>query len=78
MLSEPSDRATTVRQSDMFGSSVLLGPHAGIEAAVEQCIERAGGPGSHILNLGHGVVPQTPEDAVEVFIEKAKSMRREG
>ena len=48
------------------------------EAAVEQCIERAGGPGSHILNLGHGVVPQTPEDAVEVFIEKAKSMRREG
>ena len=58
--------------------AVLLGPHAGIEAAVEQCIERAGGPGSHILNLGHGVVPQTPEDAVEVFIEKAKSMRREG
>ena len=58
--------------------TVLFGSEAQVTAAVHQNIRDAGGKGQHLLNLGHGVVPQTPEDAVEVFIEKAKSMRREG
>ena len=32
-----------------------------VEKAVKACIEGAGGPGMHVLNLGHGVLQPTPE-----------------
>ena len=69
-------RARAVCVQGNVDPAVLLGPSAGIEAAVGQCIERAGGPGTHILNLGHGVVPATPEEAVATFVEAAKAIRR--
>jgi len=52
---------------------VLLGPKEGIVQAVTDCIKGGGGSG-HILNLGHGVVQQTPEEAVGLFVETAKSI----
>ncbi len=53
--------------------TLLLGPPEGIVAAVDDCIRKAGGAG-HILNLGHGVIKTTPEDAVRLFVDTAKSI----
>lgn len=53
---------------------VLLGPSSCIEEAVQSCIADAGREG-HILNLGHGVLQQTPESAVATFVQTAKSVR---
>lgn len=48
-----------------------------IEAAVRECIDKAGGPGNkHILNLGHGVMQGTPEEAVGWFVDEAKRYHR--
>jgi len=52
--------------------SVLLGDEACIEAAVKACIDGAGGPGRHVLNLGHGVLQPTPEGNVACFVNAAK------
>lgn len=54
--------------------TILLGPPEGIVAAVDSCIRKAGGSG-HILNLGHGVIKTTPEDAVRLFVDTAKSIK---
>jgi len=57
---------------------VLLGTENDIKNAVTECISKAGGPGNmHVLNLGHGVVQQTPEDAVRLFVDTAKSIKVE-
>jgi uroporphyrinogen decarboxylase len=43
---------------------VLLGPWPRIEAAAIDLIARAQARGSHIFNLGHGVLPQTDPELV--------------
>lgn len=55
---------------------VLLGPTAGIKDAVTSCVRDAGARG-HILNLGHGVLQQTPESAVAALVDAAKEARFE-
>eukprot|EP00293_Proteomonas_sulcata_P020737 CAMPEP_0184304590 /NCGR_PEP_ID=MMETSP1049-20130417/14063_1 /TAXON_ID=77928 /ORGANISM="Proteomonas sulcata, Strain CCMP704" /LENGTH=362 /DNA_ID=CAMNT_0026616425 /DNA_START=198 /DNA_END=1286 /DNA_ORIENTATION=+ len=50
---------------------VLMGPEEGIRQAVRDCVSKTGGH-SHILNLGHGVIQQTPEEAVAAFVDEAK------
>ena len=52
--------------------SILLGSPADVEAAVKECIEKAGGPGMHVLNLGHGVLQPTPEANVQAFVDAAR------
>lgn len=49
---------------------VLFGSEACIKDAVEKCCSDAGP--KHILNVGHGVVQQTPEDNVKLFVELAR------
>lgn len=45
--------------------TVLFGTKEQVEEAVRECIDKAGGPGNrHVLNLGHGVMQGTPEEAV--------------
>ena len=39
---------------------VLFGSDAAVEAAVRDCLSKAGERG-HVLNLGHGVLVGTPE-----------------
>ena len=53
---------------------VLFGKPEFIEKEVQRCFQQAGGAGGqhHILNVGHGVVQQTPEEHVKVFIDCAK------
>lgn len=48
---------------------VLLGPPAEIERRVEDVLRRANNQNGHIFNLGHGIVPETPEEHVQVAVD---------
>ncbi|MGG6294204.1 uroporphyrinogen decarboxylase [Leptolyngbya sp. AN02str] len=50
---------------------VLFGSKAFIRDRILDTIQKAGNRG-HILNLGHGVLPNTPEENVAYFFETAK------
>jgi uroporphyrinogen decarboxylase len=53
--------------------TILFGTKEQIEQAVRDCIDKAGGPGSkHLLNLGHGVMQGTPEEAVGWLVDECK------
>jgi len=53
--------------------TVLFGSEETIRDAVKECVRKAGGRG-HILNLGHGVLQGTPEEAVQQFVSAAKEI----
>lgn len=48
---------------------VLFGPQERIERAVGEILDKAGGRPGHIFNLGHGVLPKTPENNVITMVE---------
>lgn len=52
--------------------TVLFGTKEQIEEAVRDCIDKAGGPGKHLLNLGHGVMQGTPEESVGWLVDECK------
>src|SRR6266404_2070488 len=56
----PEDRAA----QGNLDPAVLLGSWERVEAEALQIIARAQARGSHIFNLGHGVLPQTDPDVV--------------
>ncbi|HEU5261837.1 MAG TPA: uroporphyrinogen decarboxylase [Gemmatimonadales bacterium] len=47
----------------------LLAPRLELEKRVRDVLERAGGRSGHIFNLGHGVLPETPVEAVQAVVE---------
>ncbi len=51
---------------------VLLGPKERIIAKTKEILDQAGRAG-HILNLGHGILPQTPVENARTFVEIAKT-----
>ncbi len=51
----------------------LYAPHAAIEAETLEMIRQFGG--RHIVNLGHGVYPDTPLEGVRVFVDTVKKYR---
>ena len=55
--------------------SYLLGSRETVRRETERVIEKAGDAG-HILNLGHGVMRETPVENVAEFFETAKSIER--
>ena len=50
---------------------VLLGTPQGVADAV-RAVRRAAGPGGHIVNLGHGILPPTPLENVAAFVAAAR------
>jgi len=52
--------------------STLLGPVEQIRRAAREAIEKTGGSG-HILNLGHGILPNTPVENARAFVEAGKT-----
>lgn len=54
--------------------TVLFCGEAAIEAAVRDVLQKAGGRG-HILNLGHGVLVGTPEEAVAHMFSLSKQIK---
>jgi uroporphyrinogen decarboxylase len=51
---------------------VLLGPEEGVRRAAREAVEKTGGIG-HILNLGHGILQQTPVENARVFVSAGQS-----
>jgi uroporphyrinogen decarboxylase len=62
---------------------VLLGSEEGVRRAAREAVEKTGGVG-HILNLGHGILQQTPVSNARAFVQSgqsapvAREMRLEG
>ena len=52
---------------------LLFGTPEAIEARIDDCVRKARGR-KHILNLGHGILPGTPEENGEVFFRAGKSV----
>jgi Uroporphyrinogen-III decarboxylase len=52
---------------------VLFGSQEFIKSRILETIRKAGNRG-HILNLGHGVLKETPEENVEFFFKTAKEI----
>jgi uroporphyrinogen decarboxylase len=52
---------------------LLFGTPEGIRARIVDTVRKASGR-RHILNLGHGILPGTPEDNARVFFETGKSV----
>ncbi len=52
--------------------SKLLGPVEEIRREAREAIEKTGGAG-HILNLGHGILPNTPVENARAFVEAGKT-----
>jgi uroporphyrinogen decarboxylase len=52
---------------------MLLGPEEGVRKAARAAIESSGGVG-HILNLGHGILQQTPVENARAFVQEGQSI----
>jgi uroporphyrinogen decarboxylase len=50
----------------------LLAPWRELEFRIDDVLDRAGGRPGHILNVGHGLVPQTPVDNVRRLVEHVR------
>lgn len=53
-------------------ATVLLGDEKSIRGAVRRVVEDAAGPGGHIFNLGHGILPMTPVSSVEIMLDEIR------
>jgi uroporphyrinogen decarboxylase len=51
---------------------VLLGPEEGVRRAAREAVESTGGIG-HILNLGHGILQQTPVENARAFVQAGQA-----
>jgi uroporphyrinogen decarboxylase len=49
--------------------AVLLGPPELVRERVRDILRRAGGKPGHIFNLGHGVLPSTPLENLQLLVE---------
>jgi uroporphyrinogen decarboxylase len=52
--------------------AVLLGPLGEIERRAREIVKR-GGKRGHIFNLGHGITPDVPLEAVEALVAAVRS-----
>jgi uroporphyrinogen decarboxylase len=57
--------------------AVLLGPPERIESRVAGILHAAEGRPGHIFNLGHGVLPQTPEENVITMVEAVHRLSKD-
>merc|ERR1719323_1726444 len=62
-----------VLQGNVDPFILRYGGEEAVREAVRRTIDAAGGPGRHILNLGHGVLQGTPEENVLHLVEEAQT-----
>ena len=53
--------------------AVLLGPKDLVQARARDVLRRAGGRPGHIFNLGHGVLPDTSVENLQLLVETVRS-----
>lgn len=53
---------------------VLLGPESAVRRAARDAVRSTGGLG-HILNLGHGILQQTPVENARAFVQEGQAAR---
>ncbi len=58
--------------------AALLAPREAIEEATKEILKRAGGRAGHIFNLGHGVLPDTPEANVGFLVDLVHRLTEDG
>jgi len=59
-----------------FDPTALFAPIPEIKRRVKDILDRAGDAPGHIFNLGHGILPPTPEDHAKALIEAVHAYRR--
>lgn len=52
--------------------AALLAPWRELRFRIDDVLERAGGRPGHVFNVGHGLVPQTPQDNVRRLVEHVR------
>jgi len=52
--------------------AILLGPKEVIREKTQAILDAANGRPGHVFNLGHGILPETPIDAVETVLETVR------
>jgi len=62
-----------VLQGNVDPFVLRYGSSAEVRDDVRRTIDQVGGPGRHIMNLGHGVMQGTPEENVLHFVEEAQT-----
>lgn len=60
--------ATKAAVQGNLDPAVLLGPAERISAQARDVVRRGGG-GGHVFNLGHGIFPETPLEAVRALVD---------
>lgn len=56
--------------------AALLGPAGLVQDRARDILDRVGGRPGHVFNLGHGVLPETPQDSVSELVEFVHSTTR--
>ena len=49
--------------------TLLFAPRERLLARVDDVLRRAGGRPGHVFNLGHGILPGTPVEAVKAVVD---------
>jgi uroporphyrinogen decarboxylase len=57
--------------------TLLLGPVTRMLQQAEDVLTRAGGRPGHIFNLGHGILPSTPVEHVQMLAQFVHSRSRQ-
>jgi len=70
-LSEARQRAPRLALQGNLDPGALMGTPEEVARRTRSLVEETGGR-AHIVNLGHGVLPQTPIECVESFFEAAR------
>ncbi|CAE7479119.1 hemE [Symbiodinium sp. CCMP2456] len=69
------DGTGLILQGNVDPYILRYGSESEVREAVRKSIDAVGGPGRHILNLGHGVLQGTPEENVLYFVEESQTYR---
>jgi uroporphyrinogen decarboxylase len=72
-MADARTRLGNLKVQGNLDPGVLFGSREFIKERILDTVRKAGN-GGHILNLGHGVLPNTPEENVAYFFETAKKV----
>jgi uroporphyrinogen decarboxylase len=56
--------------------SALFASHKSVREAARSVLDAFGAAPGHVFNLGHGVAPQTPVDAVSALVDEVRAYSR--